>query len=115
MIQWNEKKYVCHLDLGMEFIRGKWKSVIICHLDDGPIRYLELQRRTEGISHKVLNEKLKELERDGLIIKHTYPVVPPHVEFELTEMGRELFEALKMIENWAIKHFPADHLNPIDA
>lgn len=105
MIRYKGKKYVCYLDLGMELIRGKWKAVILCHLNDGPKRFLELQRITYGVSQKVLNEKLQELERDGLIKKTTYPEVPPRVEFELTEMGRELFTALGMIQSWSIKHF----------
>lgn len=105
MIRYNGKKHVCYLDLGMELIRGKWKAVILCHLNGGPKRFLELQRITCGVSQKVLNEKLQELERDRLIKKTTYPEVPPRVEFELTEMGRELFSVLDMIQNWAFKHF----------
>lgn len=107
MIKWNQKNYVCHMDLGMSFIRGKWKSVILCHMNKTPVRFLELQRRTKGISQKVLSEKLKELERDGLITKHVFDEVPPHVEYELTEIGQELFTALKMIETWSSKHFHA--------
>ncbi|MGH4141026.1 winged helix-turn-helix transcriptional regulator [Clostridium sp.] len=106
MITYNGKKYVCNIDLGMELIRGKWKAVILCHLNDGPKRFLELQRITCGVSQKVLNEKLHELERDGLILKIVYPEVPPKVEFLLTEIGKELFPALEMIQNWSIKNFP---------
>ncbi|MBU3191460.1 helix-turn-helix transcriptional regulator [Clostridium bowmanii] len=106
MITYNGKKYVCNIDLGMELIRGKWKAVILCHLNDGPKRFLELQRITCGVSQKVLNEKLHELERDGLILKIVYPEVPPKVEFLLTEIGKELFPALEMIQNWSTKNFP---------
>lgn len=105
MINHNGRKYVCAIDLGMELIRGKWKAVILCHLNDGPKRFLELQRITCGVSQKVLNEKLKELERDGLITKTIYPEVPPRVEFELTELSKDLFPALNMIQDWSIKHF----------
>jgi len=106
VIKYKGKKFVCNLDLGMELIRGKWKAVILCHLNDGPKRFLELQRITCGISQKVLNEKLQQLEKDGLIKKIVYPEVPPRVEFILTEMGRELFPALDMIEKWSTKYFP---------
>lgn len=99
------KKYVCHLDLAMELVRGKWKAIILCHLNNGPKRFLELQRITCGVSQKVLNEKLKQLEDDGLIFKTTYPEVPPKVVFELTEMGKELFPALHIMEKWALKYF----------
>jgi len=105
MLKYKGKKFVCHIDLGMEFIRGKWKSVILCHLNEGPKRFLELQRITCGVSQKVLNEKLTELEYDGLIIKTTYPEVPPRVEYELTNLGKELFPALDLLEKWAVRNF----------
>jgi DNA-binding HxlR family transcriptional regulator len=109
MISYNGKKYVCNIDLGMELIRGKWKAVILCHLNDGPKRFLELQRITCGVSQKVLNEKLRELERDGLIRKIVYAEVPPKVEFLLTEIGQELFPALEMIQKWSITYFPSEN------
>ena len=105
MISYNGKKYVCNIDLGMELIRGKWKAVILCHLNDGPKRFLELQRITCGVSQKVLNEKLRELERDGLIEKIVYAEVPPKVEFLLTQIGKDLFPALNMIQDWSIKYY----------
>ena len=86
-------------------IRGKWKAVILCHLNEGSKRFLELQRITCGVSQKVLNESLKQLEEDGLINKHVYAEVPPRVEYSLTEKGLELIPALKIIEEWSIKHF----------
>lgn len=106
MLNYNGKKFVCHMDLAFELIRGKWKAVILCHLEAGPKRFLELQRITENITQKVLNEKLSELERDGLVAKKVYPEVPPHVEYSLTKNGKDLFPALKMIEQWAVKNFP---------
>lgn len=105
MIDYNDKKYVCLLDLGFEIIRGKWKAVILCHLGDEPKRFLELQRITCGVSQKVLNEQLHELEKDGLINKKVYPEVPPKVEYSLTEKGQELYPALKLIEKWAETHY----------
>lgn len=105
MLHYKGKNFVCHIDLGMEIIRGKWKAVILCHLNDGPKRFLELQRITKGVSHKVLNEKLTELERDGLVHKTTFAEVPPRVEYKLTELGKELYPALEMLEQWAIKNF----------
>lgn len=86
-------------------IRGKWKAVILCHLGNGEKRFLELQRITCGISQKVLNEQLKSLEQNGLIEKVIYPEVPPRVEYFLTEKGKELYPALKMIEEWSSKNY----------
>ena len=105
MLHYKNKNYVCEIDLGMELIRGKWKAVILCHLNDGPKRFLELQRITSGVSQKVLNEKLQELESDGLIKKIVYPEVPPRVEFYLTDVGKELFPALSMIQDWTGIYF----------
>lgn len=105
MIKFNNKKYVCLLDLAMDFIRGKWKAVILCHIYDEPKRFLELQRITNGVSHKVLTEKLKELEEDNLIQKIVYDENPPKVEYKLTPMGRELTSSIKEIEAWSVKYF----------
>lgn len=105
MIDCNGKKYVCFLDFAMDLIRGKWKAVLLCHLYDEPKRFLELQRITNGISQKVLNEKLKELENDGLIDKVIYAEIPPKVEYYLTNKGKDLTEIIKGLENWSIKYY----------
>lgn len=106
MIQYENKTYICALDLGFEQIRGKWKAVILCHLDDGARRFLELQRMTGGISQKVLNEALHELEEEGMIHKQVYPEVPPRVEYSLTDKGKKLIPALRIIEAWAREYYP---------
>lgn len=105
MIIKGNKKYVCKLDWAFDIIRGKWKAVILCHLLEGTKRFLELQRITHGVSHKVLNEKLKEMEDDGLIYKHVYDELPPKVEYYLTEKGREYAVILKEIELLGEKYF----------
>jgi DNA-binding HxlR family transcriptional regulator len=107
LIHYNGKKYVCFLDLGFEAIRGKWKSVLLCHLAEGPKRFLQLQKITCGVSHKMLNEQLSEMQNDGLIKKTIYEEAVPCVEYELTKKGRELLPALKIIESWAI-HYSED-------
>lgn len=106
MIYYNNKKYVCLLDFAMEFIRGKWKALLLCHLYDEPKRFLELQRVVEGISQKVLNEKLKELESDELIGKIVYAELPPKVEYYLTDKGKEMTKIIKELEDWSLKYYP---------
>lgn len=113
MIKYKDKSYICYLDLGFEVIRGKWKAVILCHLSEGPKRFLELQRITSGVSQKVLNESLKQLEDDELISKKIYAEVPPKVEYSLTKKGEELTPALKIIEGWSEKYF-SDKLNNLE-
>ena len=110
LIEYNGKSYICALDLGFEIIRGKWKAVILCHLSDGPKRFLELQRITCGVSQKVLSESLKQLEVDEIITKHIYAEIPPRVEYSLTKKGEELVPALKIIEEWSKNNF-SDILN----
>lgn len=109
MISYKGKEYICLLDFAMDLIRGKWKAVLLCHLYNGPKRFLELQRITKGISQKVLNEKLKELESDELITKLVYAELPPKVEYSLTDKGIELTNIIRELENWSNKYYP--HLN----
>jgi len=96
----NNKDYVCSLDYGMDLIKGKWKAVILCKLNDSSVRFLELQRRLEGVSQKVLTEKLKELKNDNLIEKIVYPDMPPRVEYKLTGNGYKLFKILFQLQRW---------------
>jgi len=105
MINYNGKKYICLLDFAMDFIRGKWKAVLLCHLYDEPKRFLELQRITSGISQKVLNENLKELISDELIDKLIYAEIPPKVEYYLTDRGQKLTKIIKEIEAWSISYY----------
>lgn len=105
MIEYKNKKYVCHLDLGLPLFRKKWQGVIICYLSDTPIRTLELQRIVKGISQKMLTENLRELEEEGIVHRKIYPEVPPRVEYSLTPKGMELLPALKIIEDWTAKHY----------
>jgi len=104
MLEYKGKKYACHLDLGMEILKGKWKSLILYHLTEEPVRFLELQRRVEGISQKVLNEQLKALESEGLVNRKIYPEVPPRVEYFIAKKGADLMPALRIITDWAQKY-----------
>lgn len=97
----DNKKFVCSLDYGMEIIRGKWKAVIICHLDKSATRFLELQRMLPGVSQKVLTEKLRELEKDGIVEKSIISELPLKVEYSLTESGSRLYEILRQLEMWS--------------
>ena len=104
MIKWNEKKYHCPVEVAMEAVCGKWKSLMLWHLHEGKKRYKELERIVPGVSQKMLTQQLKELERDGLLVRTVYPVVPPRVEYELTEMGHEVFPILEQMHEWAVKN-----------
>lgn len=80
----------CPVEFTMYLISNKWKILIIRDLLNGTKRFGELQRTVIGISQKVLTSNLKELESDGLINRKVYPVVPPKVEYSLTDLGLSL-------------------------
>ncbi len=100
MLTINHQTYICSLDYAVSLIKGKWKAVIICHLNDQSYRFLELQRKLPGISEKVLTEKLRELENDALVERVSYPEIPPRVEYRLTSLGLTLFAVLNDLQLW---------------
>lgn len=89
----------------LSLINGKWKMVILYWLIEAqPIRYNELQRLIGTISYKTLSVQLKELERDGLIIRKEYPQIPPKVEYSLSEKGHSLYTVLDSMCKWGEKN-----------
>ena len=85
-------------------IGDKWTVMVVAALSKGPIRYNEIRRRVEGISQRMLTLTLKGLEQDGLVTRTMYPTIPPRVDYELTELGRSLWEAVKPLGEWAQGH-----------
>jgi len=96
-----KNSYSCLLTLAMDLVGGKWKMVILWHLRDGVLRFNELRRLLDGITQKMLTQQLRELEETGLISRTVYPVVPPKVEYKLTEEGRKLVPALDGLCRWS--------------
>ena len=88
----------------LKVIGGKWKPMIMYHLRGEPVRYLVLLRATSGITQKMLTQQLRELEHDGLILRRVYPVVPPHVEYQLTKKGQTLLPLLESMAVWGVAH-----------
>lgn len=85
----------------LDHISDKWTPLIILLLADGPKRFSQLHRSIEGISHKMLSQTLRGLERDGLVTRTIYPEVPPRVEYQLTPLGETLCGPLAAIVNWS--------------
>ena len=93
----------------MSLIEGKWKMHILFWLwKKETMRYGELRKALESVSHKMLSNQLKELEADGLIIREEYPQVPPKVEYSLTEIGSSLMPVLQAVCSWGHKHYPLE-------
>jgi DNA-binding HxlR family transcriptional regulator len=88
----------------LDRIGDKWSLMLIGMLEDGPMRFTELLRSTPGISRRMLTITLRTLERDGLVTRTIYPEVPPRVEYQVTELGRELVEPVLWMAKWAAAH-----------
>ncbi len=94
----------CPSRLVLDRIADKWTALIIQLLSKKTMRYAELQREIGGISQKMLTQTLRSLERDGLVDRKVYPVVPPKVEYSLSRLGRTLIEPLRALCRWSEKH-----------
>lgn len=96
--------YRCGVEITLNLIGGKWKGLILWHLCQKTLRFSQLQRRTNGITQKMLTQQLRELEHDGLVHREVYPEVPPRVEYSLTEQGRSLEPLLQAMCQWGQGH-----------
>ncbi|MEI6001169.1 helix-turn-helix transcriptional regulator [Paraburkholderia bengalensis] len=90
----------CGLEVALTVIGGKWKPLVLFHLNHGPRRFGELKRLVTGISEKVLIQQLRELADDGVITRRDYQTVPPKVDYEMTPFGHSLARALKPLCAW---------------
>ena len=79
---------------------GKWKGMILFYLSDGTKRYNELKRLIPDITQRMLTKQLRDLETDGIIHREVYPVVPPKVEYSLTESGKKLKPIISALRDW---------------
>jgi len=85
-------------------IANRWTALIVQALASGTKRYSELRRELGGVSHKMLSQTLRGLERDGIVNRTVHPVVPPKVEYSLTPLGQSLVEPLVMLCEWTMRH-----------
>lgn len=88
-------------------VGDKWSLLVMGVLGDGPMRFTVLQREIDGISHRMLTQTLRTLERDGLVTRTAYPEIPPRVEYEVTPLGRSLIEPVLGLVAWAAAHHDA--------
>jgi DNA-binding HxlR family transcriptional regulator len=90
----------------LDHVSSKWGMLVLIVLADGTMRWGELRRAVEGVSEKMLSQTLQLLERDGLIRREARPVVPPHVEYSLTNLGQDLVTLLLPLMTWMFEHSP---------
>ena len=86
----------------MNLIGTKWKPLVLFHLLDGALRSGQLQKHISGISNKMFTQSVRELEKDGLITRKIYPVVPPKVEYKLSARRRSLEPVLRRLDQWGV-------------
>ena len=98
--QHNNQEYYCSLELTMDIIGGKWKSMMLFHLKDGTMRSGELQKTLQGIANRMFTLTARELEQDGMIERIVYPVVPPKVEYKLTKKGESILPIILQMAQW---------------
>ena len=100
----HDRSFSCPVELCLSTIGSKWAVLILWHLRESTLRYSELRRRLSGVSHKMLAQRLRELEADGLVDRTVYPVVPPKTEYALTEEGARLIPTLRAMQQWGMTY-----------
>lgn len=97
----NGKEYPCCASVTMGIIGGKWKTVILYHLIEEPLRYNELRKKMDSVTERTLSLQLKKLEEDGIVQRIVYTKKPPlKVEYSLTDFGKTLIPLLQSIADW---------------
>ena len=94
----------CPVKLTASIIGGKWKPILLFHLEGKTRRFCELQRLVPGLTKKMLTQHLRELERDSIVHRKVCAEVPPHVEYSLTRHGESLKPILKLMSSWGTRH-----------
>lgn len=94
----------CPLHYTMNLIGTKWKPLILFHLLEGGLRSGVLQKKIPGISNKMFTQTVRELEKDNLITRTVFPVVPPKAEYKLTTKGKSLEDILRRLDQWGLVH-----------
>ena len=99
----------CPVDATLRLIGGKYKALILWHLIGGTMRYGEIQKLVPQATPKMLTQQLRELESDNLLARTVYPVVPPKVEYTLTDLGRSLRPILMAMYDWGAGYMQRNH------
>ena len=102
----------CPVAATMELIGGKYKALILWHLTESKLRFSQLSKVIRGATPKMLTQQLRELESQNLIHREVYPVVPPKVEYSLTETGRSLMPILIAMRDWGAGYLRRQDRNP---
>ena len=94
----------CPVEGAREQISGKWKGLVVFHLMAGTLRFNELKRRLGDVTQRSLTKQLRELEADGIVHRKVFAVVPPRVEYSLTDKGEQLRGVVEALHAWGTRH-----------
>ena len=107
-----ENKENCPVEATLELIGGKYKALILWHLSEHKLRFSELRKLIKSATPKMLTQQLRELEAHKLIHREVYAVIPPKVEYSLTETGRSLMPILVAMRDWGANYLRKKDLEP---
>jgi DNA-binding HxlR family transcriptional regulator len=99
----------CAVAASAEIIGAKWTALLVHDLSEGPRRFSQLERSCCGISPRTLAERLRALEGEGIVERHSYPESPPRVEYELTEKGAALLPIIDAMRDFGHSHLHCEH------
>ena len=107
-----ERTENCPVEATLDLIGGKYKALILWHLSESTLRFSELRSRIPKATPKMLTQQLRELETQELIHREVYPVIPPKVEYSLTETGRSLLPILVAMRDWGAGYLRKKDMEP---
>lgn len=102
----------CPVEATLELIGGKYKALILWHLSEGTLRFSELKKLISNATPKMLTQQLRELEANLLIHREVFPVIPPKVEYSLTDLGRSLMPVLVSMRDWGADYLRSNEKEP---
>lgn len=107
-----DKKENCPVEATLELIGGKYKALILWHLSEKKLRFSELKKVITNATPKMLTQQLRELEASALIHREVYPVIPPRVEYSLTETRKSLLPILVAMRDWGAGYLRKKDVEP---
>ncbi len=108
-MQFNEN---CPVEATLELIGGKYKALILWRLSEGKLRFSQLRDQIKGVTPKMLTQQLRELEAKALIHREVFPIVPPKVEYSLTDLGKSLMPLLVAMRDWGADYLRSKNTEP---
>lgn len=101
----------CPVGITLEMIGGKYKALILWHLSENVLRFSELKKLIPNATPKMLTQQLRELESCKLVHREVYPIIPPKVEYSLTELGKSLMPVLVAMRDWGAEYLHSKDLH----